>query len=343
MRAMAIVDYAKPLELIDLPEPELKPGYVLLRILACGVCFSDYKTAKGLMPYSSTLPLPHVPGHEICGEAVEAGSETGWQVGDRVVAYHYWSCGRCPYCRKGQENLCHNLVGWTGFTHPGGFEEYLAVPADRLLRVPEGISPESAAPATCASGTAYRALLSRGRVQAGETVVILGLGGVGLQAIQLAQLAGAQTLGVDVDGRKLEAAQQFDVAGVALGDEEARALIGQKTDDLGADLIINTVSHPAAFELAAQLVRRGGRIVAVGYAAGQYAQFETASLVLNEIEIIGVRYALRYELERVLSLFAAGKVKAIVDDVLPLAEANEALRRLEAGQVVGRTVLRVSQ
>jgi propanol-preferring alcohol dehydrogenase len=235
------------------------------------------------------------------------------------------------------------LVGWTGFTHPGGFEEYLAVPADRLLRVPESISPESAAPATCASGTAYRALLSRGRLQAGETVVILGLGGVGLQAIQLAQLAGAQTLGVDIDARKLEAAQQFDVAGVALGDEEARALIGQKAGGLGADLIINTVSHPAAFELAAQLVRRGGRIVAVGYAAGQYAQFETASLVLNEIEIIGVRYALRYELERVLSLFAAGKVKAIVDDVLPLAEANEALRRLEAGQVVGRTVLRVSQ
>jgi D-arabinose 1-dehydrogenase-like Zn-dependent alcohol dehydrogenase len=159
----------------------------------------------------------------------------------------------------------------------------------------------------------------------------------------LAQLAGAQTLGVDVDARKLEAAQQFDVAGVALGDEEARALIGQKAGGLGADLIINTVSHPAAFELAAQLVRRGGRIVAVGYAAGQYAQFETASLVLNEIEIIGVRYALRYELERVLSLFAAGKVKAIVDDVLPLAEANEALRRLEAGEVVGRTVLRVSQ
>jgi threonine dehydrogenase-like Zn-dependent dehydrogenase len=108
----------------------------------------------------------------------------------------------------------------------------------------------------------------------------------------LAQLAGAHTLGVDIDARKLQVAQRFDVAGVALGDEEARALIGQKTDGLGADLIINTVSHPYAFELAAQLVRRGGRIVAVGYTAGQYARFETASLVLNEIEIIGVRYAL---------------------------------------------------
>jgi D-arabinose 1-dehydrogenase-like Zn-dependent alcohol dehydrogenase len=158
----------------------------------------------------------------------------------------------------------------------------------------------------------------------------------------MAQLAGAQTLGVDIDARKLETAGQFDVAGIALGDEEAQALVSQKTDGLGADLIINTVSQPAAFELAARLVRRGGRIVGVGYAAGQFAQFETASLVLHEIEIIGVRYALRYELERVLSLFAAGKIKAIVDEVLPLTEANEALRRLEMGQVVGRTVLRVN-
>lgn len=343
MRAMAVVDYAKPLELINLPEPERKPGYVILRILTCGVCFSDYKTSKGLMPYSSTLQLPHVPGHEICGEIVEAGPETGWRAGDRVVAYHYWNCGRCPYCRKGQEHLCNNLVGWAGFTHHGGFEEYLAVPADRLLPLPESIDPEHAAPATCASGTAYRAVVSRGRVQAGETVVVIGAGGVGLQAIQFAQLAGAHTLAVDIDARKLEVAQQFNISGVALGAEEAEALVKEQTEGVGADLIINTVGHVDAFTQAARLIRRGGRIVGVGYTAGQHAQFEMASMVLDEIEILGTRYALRYEIQRVLSLFAAGKVKAIVDDVLPLEEANEAFRRLAEGEVVGRTVLRVGQ
>lgn len=343
MRAMAVVDYAKPLQLIDLPEPEIKPGYVILRILACGVCFSDYKTSKGLMPYSPTLALPHVPGHEICGEVVETGPETGWEVGDRVVAYHYWNCGRCAYCRKGQENLCINLVGWSGFTTHGGFEEYLAVPADRLLRVPEGIDPEHATPATCASGTAYRAVISRGRVQGGETVVVIGSGGVGLQAIQFAQLAGAHTLAVDIDARKLETAKQFNITGVALGQDEAKALVNDLTEGIGADLIINTVGHADAFKQAAQLVRRGGRIVGVGYTAGKYAEFEMASMVLDEIEILGTRYALRYEMERVLSLFAAGKVKAIVDDVLPLEEANEAFRRLETGEVIGRTVLRVGE
>jgi len=342
MRAMAVTDYEAPLELIDLPEPQMNPGFVLLRILTCGVCFSDYKTSRGLMPYSSTLPLPHVPGHEICGEVAAAGQETGWQVGDRVVAYHYWPCGRCAFCLKGLENLCINLVAWTGFTHHGGFEEFLAVPADRLLRVPDNVSSEHAAPATCASGTAYRAVVTRGRVEAGETVVVIGSGGVGLQAIQFAQVAGAYTLAVDIDTRKLEAAQQFDVAGVALGNEEAQAWVDNFTKGVGADLIINTVGHADAFDLAAQLVRRAGRIVGVGYAAGNYAQFEMASMVLDEIEIIGSRYALRYEMERVLNLFGEGKIKAVVDEVLPLEEANEAFRRLETGEVVGRTVLRVN-
>ena len=341
MRAMAVTDYAKPLQLIDLPEPELKPGYVLLRVLTCGVCFSDYKTSKGLMPYSSTLPLPHVPGHEICGQVVEAGPETGWKVGDRVVAYHYWPCGRCAFCLKGLENLCVSLVGWAGFTHHGGFEEYLAVPADRLLRVPDGLASEDAAPATCASGTAYRAVVTKGRVEAGETVVVIGSGGVGLQAVQFAQLAGAHTLAVDIDARKLDAARQFDVAGVALGNEEAQEWVEQFTEGVGADVIINTVGRADAFDLAAQMVRRAGRIVGVGYTAGKHAQFEMASMVLNEIEILGVRYALRYEMARILGLFAEGKIKAVVDEVLPLEEANEAFRRLEKSEVVGRTVLRV--
>ena len=130
--------------------------------------------------------------------------------------------------------------------------------------------------------------------------------------------------------------------GVALGNEEAREWVSKFTQDIGADLIINTVGHADAFDLAAQLVRRAGRIVGVGYTAGKPAHFEMASMVLNEIEILGVRYALRYEMARILGLFAAGKIKAVVDEVLPLEEANEAFRRLETGEVVGRTVLRVN-
>ncbi len=149
-------------------------------------------------------------------------------------------------------------------------------------------------------------------------------------------------LAVDIDRRKLDAAQQFDVAGVALGEEEARALVDDHTGGIGADLIINTVGSGEVFEQTSHLVRRGGRIVGVGYAPGQFARIETGLLVLSEIELIGSRYALRYEIERVLDLFAKGKIKAVVDDVLPLEKANEAFERLKSGQVVGRTILRVS-
>jgi len=341
MRAMAVVDYTAPLQLIELPEPEVKPGSVLIRVLACGVCYSDLKIAHGWMPYSATLRLPHVPGHEISGELVEAHPETGFQAGDRVVVYHYWACGRCFYCQRGQENLCVNLEAWAGFTHPGGFEEFLVVPAPWLLRVPVGITPEQAAPATCASGTAYRAVVTRGRVQPGDTVVILGVGGVGLQALQMANVAGARVLAVDINPRKLEAARRLQAAGVALAGPEAETLIRDHTANLGADVIIDTTGHSDALDQASHWLRRGGRIVGVGYTVGKLAAIQSDLLVLSEIEVVGSRYAQRYEVERVLTLFASGKVQPIIDQVLPLEAANEALSRLEKGEVIGRTVLRI--
>ena len=342
MRAMAVVDYQKPLQLMDLPDPVRKPGHVMLKILTCGVCFSDYKTSKGLMHYSDTLPLPHVPGHEICGEVIESEAGSPWQPGDMVIAYHYWSCGTCVYCQRGLENLCINLESWTGFTHHGGFEEFLSVPEDRLLRVPAGLSPAQASTATCASGTAFRATVTRGQVAPGDTVVIIGTGGVGLMATQFATLSGGAVIGLDIDQRKLDIIKGFGVAGTARSEAEARALVDELTRGIGADVIINTISNPAGFKTAANLVRRGGRIVGVGYYAGKNAEFETANMVLNEYEVLGSRYALRYEMQRVLDLFAAGKVQAMVDSILPLEDANEAFRRLAEGEVVGRTVLRVA-
>lgn len=341
MRAMAITDYTAPLQLIELPEPEVRPGLVLIRILACGVCYSDLKTARGHMPYSPTLTLPHVPGHEISGEVVEAGPETGFQAGERVVVYHYWSCGRCAYCRRGWENLCIALEGWAGFTTPGGFEEFLAVPADRLLHVPEGITPEQAAPASCASGTGYRAVVTRGRVQPGETVLVLGVGGVGLQALQIAQVAGARVLAVDIDPLKLEKAEQLGATGVALASADAEVLVRDHTAGLGVDVVVDTVGREETLHQATRFVRRRGRVVGVGYTVGGFSRIPTDVFVLHEIEFIGSRYAQMYELERVLNLFAEGAVQPIIYDVLPLEAANKALERLERGEVIGRTVLRI--
>jgi 2-desacetyl-2-hydroxyethyl bacteriochlorophyllide A dehydrogenase len=341
MRAMAIREYAAPLELMDLPIPEAKPGSVLIRILTCGVCYSDLKTARGKMPFSSKLKLPHVPGHEICGEIVEANPQTGFRAGERVIVYNYWSCGRCAMCRMGMENLCESLTAWVGFTDPGGFEEYLAVPAERLLRLPAGITPEQAAPISCALGTSYRALVTRGQVRPGQTVVIQGVGGLGLSALQVARASGARVLAVDIAPSHLEVSMKLGAAESALAGEAARAMVRDFTSGVGADLVIDTVGHEDSLHEAAKMARRGGRVIGVGYVVGGFAPIQTDDFVLREIEFCGSRYVQRHELERAISLLASGRVQNVIDDVLPLERANEALERLSAGKVVGRTVLRI--
>lgn len=342
MRAMAIVDYEKPLELLDLPIPTIKPGWVLVKVLTCGVCYSDYKTSKGLQAFSKSLNLPHVPGHEIAGEVAEAGPETGYKVGDRVVVYDYWSCGHCAYCRMGLETHCTSLQAWVGFTHTGGFQEYLAVPAARLLPLPPSISPTLGAAVSCALGTAYRAVTTRGQVVAGETAVVLGAGGVGLHAMQVARAGGAKVLAVDVDPRKLTAATRLGAAGVAQPGKEAQEMVMAHTDRLGADLILDTVGHSDSVQDCARMARRGGRVVGIGYSRGGVLSILSDDFVLREIQYIGTRYVQRAELERALRLVAQGDVELVVDRVLPLEGANEALALLERGEVVGRVVLQIA-
>jgi D-arabinose 1-dehydrogenase-like Zn-dependent alcohol dehydrogenase len=315
----------------------------LIRILTCGVCYSDYKTAHGKMQYSPTLKLPHVPGHEICGEAVEARPDTGFHVGERVIVYNYWSCGRCAMCRMGMENICENLQGWVGFTTPGGFEEYLAVPAERLLRLPDGITPEQAAPTSCALGTSYRAVVTRAQARPGQTIVVQGVGGVGLYSLQVAQASGARVLAVDIDPKHLQVAARLGAARGALAGEEARSMVLDFTSGLGADAVIDTVGHEESLHQAAQMARRGGRVVGVGYVVGGFARVQTDDYVLREVEFVGSRYVQRHELERAIQLLASKQVQPVVDDVLPLESANEAFTRLEQGKVIGRTVLRVAK
>lgn len=342
MHAMAVVDYAQPLKLIEISPPPLPAGYVRVRVLACGVCFSDVKIARGLMPFSPTLVLPHIPGHEICGEVLEAPQDSGFRPGDRVLVYNYWGCGHCPMCRMGQENLCMNLQGWVGFTSPGGFQEELAVPSDRLLPLPPEITPEQAAPIGCAIATAYRAVVTRGAIRPGEVVGVIGVGGIGLHVLQIARAAGAQVLAVDIDPRKLEVARAVGAV-AAVHPLEAEAAARQWSRGLGLEAVIETVGHTDTVDLAIRVVRRGGRVIGVGYRMEDVASIPTPRWVLEEITLMGSRYALRHEVEQAIRLVAAGLVRPVIDAVLPLELANEALARLERGQAVGRLVLRVSE
>lgn len=291
------------------------------------------------MPYSASLPLPHVAGHEVSGRVVEVNGPSRLRPGDRVVAYHVWGCHRCAACRRGDEHLCTDLVAWMGFTHPGGFREYITAPVEYLLPVPESIPPTVAPALTCAMGTAYRAVAVRGRILPGEVVAVLGLGGVGIHAALIAQSAGAHVIGVDVGEAKLEGARAAGLRSV-LESAEAPARIAELAPD-GVDAVLETTGVPALLETARGLLRPGGRIVAVGYHVGEQMGVSSDQLVLLEQSVIGSRYASRVDMEHVIRMVAHGTVRPVIDEVLPLERLNEGIERLEAGQVKGRLVFQV--
>ncbi|MBX5491333.1 MAG: alcohol dehydrogenase catalytic domain-containing protein [Chloroflexi bacterium] len=341
MRAMAVVDYARPLERLDLPRPSPSTGEVLVRVLYCGVCYSDVKTVTGRMAFSAHLRLPHVAGHEISGEIAAVGPGVALPVGQRVVVYNYWGCGACRACRAGQENLCAALRGWVGFTTPGGFQEYLVVPASHVLPLPPTVPPERAAALSCATGTAYRAVVTRGQVRPGETALVIGAGGVGLHAVQLARAAGARVLAVDVDARKLEAARAHGAAATALA-EGAAAWVRRLTDGAGAEVVLDCAGRAESLALASEVVAPGGRVVLVGYTVGERYPIPSAETMMAEISYLGSRYVLRHELARAIQLVADGVIQPVVDSVLDLEEANLALARLHDEGAAGRIVLKVA-
>jgi D-arabinose 1-dehydrogenase-like Zn-dependent alcohol dehydrogenase len=339
MFGMAVRSYGAPLEPIDLPDPELRPGHALLEVLTCGVCFSDLKTARGRMPFSDRLELPHIPGHEICARVISSDPPV-LEPGTVVVVYHLWPCRRCERCRAGVEQLCLDPQAWTGFMTPGGFQERLVAPLDRLTVVPPEIDPIHAAPLTCAIGTAYRAVVARAGVKPGQTIAVIGLGGVGIHALQIAGAAGARAIGIETSERALEAARELGLDALSADDPATDETVLRRSG--GLDAVIDTVGTTATLDHAFGLVRSGGRIVGVGYSTDSRIDLPTSRFVLEEIELVGSRYVALDELSQAIALVAAGRVRSVVDRVLPLASANEALEALEAGEVTGRVVLDVA-
>ena len=342
MRAMAVTSYDAPLEPIEVPEPGLLPGHAMLEILTSGVCSSDLKTSRGMMPFSADLALPHIPGHEIHGRVLATDPPGSIAEGTRAVVHHYWSCGACAACLRGDETLCRRLTAWTGFTHPGGFTERIVVPLGRLVAIPASIDPIHAASMSCALGTAYRSVVTRGRVGAGMTAAIVGLGGVGIHAAQVGRAAGARTFSFDVHEPTIAAARDLALDAALVDDEHAIQGLLDETGGEGVDVVVDTVGHDDTLALARRLVRPGGRVVGVGYAPDSSLIVPTTRLVLDEVDYVGSRFAHRDDLARAVSLVERGAVSMIVGMVRPLEQVNEVFEALETGSVVGRAVLDVA-
>lgn len=339
MKAMLLKEYKKPLEPVEIEVPPLGPSEVLVRVRACGVCGTDVKIRDGQIP-APIVTLPHVPGHEIAGEVAAVGEKvTEFQAGDRVVVYLYITCGECVHCRSGRENLCLNLKR-VGFEVRGGFAEYVVVPARQLLRISENVSYEEAAVLTDAVVVPYHAIRQQAKIQVGDTVLIVGIGGLGIHAVQIAKLAGARVIAADVVDEKLAMAEELGADHVInpLTCDPVKE-VRELTDGIGVDAVIENVGSPESLAWTLPATKNGGKLVLVGYAPGKPFLCNSMDMHYHEWEIIGSRLSTKQDLADVVQLLNRGLIKPWVTKTFPLTEVNEALEQLAQNAVFGRAVL----
>lgn len=326
MRAARLSAWRAPLELVDLPSPGVPDDGVLLRVLACGVCRSDWHVWTGADP---DVALPHIPGHEYCGEVIAVGARVSrWQVGDRVIAPFILACGGCLECAAGHQTICANQV-LPGFTQNGAFAEEIAVPfADaNLTALPEGLDPAVAAAMGCRVTTAYHALTGRAAVQAGEWVAVFGAGGVGLSAQLLAQALGAQVIMVDVVGAKLETARVLGAVAVVNAAEVDPVAAIHDITQTGAHVALEALGLPVTTGNALRCLRKLGRMVQIGMPAGDHVTMPIPmdAVYGGQLAVFGTRGMPSWRYPSLLSLMAATNL-----DFAPMITRRIALSGVDA-------------
>ncbi len=312
---------------VDIPKPTVGPEEVLVQVLAAGVCRTDLHTLEAVR--AGQRP-PVVPGHEIAGKAIQVGFDAYMiNPGDLVAVHYEQPCGVCRHCRKKRTNLCrdgHSL----GFDVQGGYAEFVAVHQGTVLPLPADFDPEIAAPLGCSGTTAYHAVVTAGDATEEELVVIIGAGGVGLSAVQVAKAQGAKVVAVDVRPEAGKAALDAG-ADSAASPEEARLL-------RDADVVVDFVSSAATMELGRGILGVGGRFVAV--ASGSDAISLTAADIMEGGRAyLGSYSSTMADLARAVALAENGKLIPVVTRRASLDEAGDVLRDLAEGRIIGRAVL----
>ena len=323
MRAAVLKTYREPLEIADVPHPGCPPDGVVLRVVACGVCRSDWHGWVGEHP---RVKPGQIGGHEYCGEVVEAGPDAVFAVGDVVVAPFILACGTCPECRAGHQNTCEGQR-LPGFIEPGAFAEYVAVPRDHnLTRLPDGMAPALAAALGCRVTTAWQALTGQAALQGGEWLAVHGTGGVGLSAALLGKALGARVVVVDVVREKLDHALSLGIDAAVMAGERTAEEIRDATGG-GANVSVEALGIPATVNASLHCLRRRGRHVQVGMPVGHTARIEVdmSAVYQGNLAMFGTRGMPSWRYPSLFALIAGGAV-----DLSPLVAREVALSDVSA-------------
>jgi propanol-preferring alcohol dehydrogenase len=338
MKAAVLHAFKTPLSLEEVAQPEIVADEVLIKVEVCGVCHSDLHVADGdWTQLASIVKKPLILGHEIVGRVVEQGAAVqGVQMGERVgVPWVQWTCGQCEFCFEGNENLCVRQR-ITGVMVDGGYAEFAKAPASHVVKIPETLSSEQAAPLLCAGVTVHRAL-KQAKIRAGQRLAVFGVGGLGHIAIQIGRAAGAEVSAIDISEEKLALAKSLGAVrtlNVATSD-----VVKEVRGSGGVHIALVTSAAKSAYDMAFYCVRPTGTLLAVGLPAKEIS-FPPILMAAGEIQIKASAVGTREDLREVLAMGAAGVVHCHVT-TRPLAEIQQTLAQLRRGEVSGRAMIRL--
>lgn len=358
MRAAVCYEFGQPLVIEDIAIDPPKAGEVRVRVAACGICHSDLHRLRG--ERGGVLPI--VAGHEVAGFVEELGpGVSGFAPGDRVIVSLLRSCGRCFYCQSGSPHHCeavfalqhetrlhtHDGVPVVQGVNVGGFAEQVVVDQSQLVKAPDGLPMESVALLACGVITGYGAVVNTAQVSPGSSVVVIGTGGVGMNAIQGARLSGAYpVIAVDVLDGKLEDARGFGAThGVNATRTDAAQAVRAISGARGADYVFVTVGSAQAAELGLALVRDEGSLVLVGMPpTGVSLSLPVFETVFRGVRVLGSKMGstrLSIDVPRLIDLYQAGQLQLdeLITERYPLERINEAIASVERGEALRHVIM----
>jgi len=356
LKAARIIEPNKPLEVLELESPKPSGNEVIVKVKAAGVCHSDLHLWEGgydlgdgvfLKVTDRGVKYPVTPGHEIVGTVAEIGdSVQGISVGEEVLVYPWLGCGQCPACKVGNENLCDTPKS-IGLFQDGGYAENVKVPHYKYLAKISGVDLDAATSLACSGLTAYNAV-KKANANSPEYLVIIGAGGLGLMAIQIAKaITKAKIICVDLDDKKFETAKKMgadyvvntNVTGsIATGTGSAVEKIISICNNKGADSVIDFVNAPQTAKTGLAVLRKRGNLVLVGLFGGSI-ELSLVTIPLKSITIQGAYTGNFNDMLELIELAKKGTISPVISKRYSLDEVNEALINLKQRKIIGRAVI----
>ncbi|HRH44249.1 MAG TPA: zinc-dependent alcohol dehydrogenase family protein [Pyrinomonadaceae bacterium] len=343
MKAVVYQEFRQQPYLQQVADPIPTKTGVVLKVEATGICRSDW---HGWMGNDSDVKLPHVPGHELAGVVVEAGSNVkNWKIGDRVTLPFVGGCGSCGQCASGNQQVC-DFQFQPGFTHWGSFAEYVAIEyADtNLVQLPDEIDFVTASSLGCRFITSFRAVVEQGKVKGGEWVAVHGCGGVGLSAIMIANALGANVVAIDIADDKLDFARTIGaVATVNSKNVDDTIEAVKEITKGGANVSLDALGNPVTCFNSIANLRKRGKHIQVGIMEAEYrnTSIPMGLVIANELEIIGSHGMQAYKYPEMLEMIRQGKLKPekLIGKTISLEESIEELVNMNSFNGTGVMVI----